>query len=107
MKNVVKSLCLWLALLLMLLLCLPACSPQPAETTPGAEDSSFSSLVLSETASTVTVRDAEGEKTLNKSPKRVVCLYNSILDLWYLNGGEAIARVAGDTELPPAAAALP
>lgn len=107
MKNVVKSLCLWLALLLMLLLCLPACSPQPAETTPGAEDSSFSSLVLSEAASTVTVQDAEGEKTLNKSPKRVVCLYNSILDLWYLNGGEAIARVAGDTELPPAAAALP
>lgn len=103
MKNAVKHLSLWLVLILLL----SACSAQTAETSPDAEDSSFSSLVLSETSSTVTVRDAEGEKTLNKSPKRVVCLYNSILDLWYLNGGEAIARVAGDTELPPAAAALP
>ena len=97
----IKKLSLWLSLLLIFL---SACSAPPPESS--AADS-FSSLVLSETDSTVTLRDAEGEKTLDKSPKRVVCLYNSILDLWYLNGGEAIARVAGDTELPPAAANLP
>lgn len=98
------------AALMLVYFFLIGCTSHPLSSETELQTNSpgtFDSLVLSESGSTVTVRDAEGEKKLDKSPKRVVCLYNSILDLWYQSGGEAIARVAGDTELPPAAASLP
>lgn len=107
MKPIIKKLALWAAAIPLLLSCLSGCSTQTASQSPDSSGGSYSSLVLAETDTTVTVRDAEGEKVLNKFPQRVVCLYNSILDLWYLSGGEAVARVAGDGELPPAAASLP
>lgn len=46
------------------------------------------------TSKTVTFTDARNKSvTINKKPKRVVCLYNSYLDLWYKCGGEVIGRV--------------
>ena len=95
---------------ILLSFALAGCSGAASSEMPSVSektDSDYAVMVLSETETTVTVQDAEGEKILNKSPQRVVCLYNSLLDLWYLNGGTAIARVAGDTELPPEAASLP
>lgn len=95
---------------LVLAFALTGCGGTPSSETasaPRISETKYSDMVLSETDSTITIQDAEGEKVLNKSPQRVVCLYNSLLDLWYLNGGKAIARVSGDTELPPEAAGLP
>lgn len=46
------------------------------------------------TSKTVTFTDVRNKSvTINKKPKRVVCLYNSYLDLWYKCGGEVIGRV--------------
>lgn len=81
------------------------------ENTPSEEQSSsnefenlYPDFILDETNETVTYLDWEGEKTsITKKPKKVVVLYNSILDLWYLAGGEAIARVKGTTNVPEAA----
>lgn len=84
--------------------CMPAFGPQSAQE---REDTVSESLVLSETEDTVTFRDAQGEKTLKKHPQRVVCLYNSLLDLWYLSGGTAVARVDGDAGLDEHLLSLP
>lgn len=46
------------------------------------------------TSKTVTFTDARDKSvTIDKKPKRVVCLYNSYLDLWYKCGGEVVGRV--------------
>lgn len=84
---------------------------EQSENTPSEEQSSsqkfenlYPELILEETNETVTYVDWEGEKTtITKNPKKVVVLYNSILDLWYLAGGEAIARVKGTTNVPETA----
>lgn len=46
------------------------------------------------------VDDWEKEHTISKNPKRVVCLYNSYLDLWYKCGGEAVGRVEPSKDKP-------
>lgn len=52
---------------------------------------------------TVTFKDANGKQmTLKKNPKRVVCLYNSFLDLWYLCGGTVVGRIDSDKNIPQA-----
>lgn len=64
----------------------------------------YPEFILNETEETVTYVDWENEETIvTKKPEKVVVLYNSILDLWYLSGGEAIARVKGTTNVPEAA----
>lgn len=46
------------------------------------------------TSKNVTFVDANGKKvTINRYPKKVVCLYNSYLDLWYKCGGQVVGRV--------------
>jgi iron complex transport system substrate-binding protein len=37
---------------------------------------------------------------LSKNPERVIVLLNSLLDLWYLSGGTAVARVKGSINVP-------
>lgn len=50
-------------------------------------------IVLEETAEAITALDADGnEVTITKRPERVIVNYTSMLGLWYMAGGEAIAR---------------
>ncbi|SHK21125.1 iron complex transport system substrate-binding protein [Hathewaya proteolytica DSM 3090] len=61
----------------------------------------YPDFVLKDTDTKVTYKDCFGdESTITKNPKKTVVLLNSILDLWYLAGGEAIARVDGKTNVP-------
>jgi iron complex transport system substrate-binding protein len=49
----------------------------------------------------VTFTDATGERvTIKKNPQRVVCLYNSYLDIWDSCGGTVIGRVEESEEKP-------
>ncbi|KAA8677566.1 ABC transporter substrate-binding protein [Clostridium sp. MT-14] len=49
----------------------------------------------------VVFTDARGKKvTIKKNPKRVVCLYNSYLDIWDSCGGKVIGRVQEAEEKP-------
>lgn len=49
----------------------------------------------------VTFTDATGEEvTIKKNPQRVVCLYNSYLDIWDSCGGTVIGRVEEAEEKP-------
>lgn len=68
------------------------------------DEQAYRKVILNETDTTVTFIDGAGnEKTLTKKPKRTVVLLNSILDLWYLLGGESVARVSGESNVPPEA----
>ncbi|QIB27429.1 ABC transporter substrate-binding protein [Caloranaerobacter azorensis] len=50
---------------------------------------------------TVTFTDARGKSVVyEKNPKRVVCIYNSYLDLWYKCGGTVIGRVKPSKDKP-------
>jgi len=50
---------------------------------------------------TVTFTDArDKEVTIKKNPEKVVCLFNSYLDIWYKCGGEVIGRVDSAKEKP-------
>ena len=50
---------------------------------------------------TVTFTDArDKEVTIKKNPKRVVCLFNSYMDIWYKCGGEVIGRIESAKEKP-------
>lgn len=61
-------------------------------------------FIKNETADKLTVLDPVGnEVTLDKKPERVVVLMNSLLDLWYMAGGTAVARVTGKENVPEAA----
>ncbi|GMQ64820.1 ABC transporter substrate-binding protein [Vallitalea maricola] len=61
-------------------------------------------FIIEDTDTTITYLNPMGnEQTITKNPKKVVVLMNSILDIWYLAGGEAIARVSGTTNVPDAA----
>ncbi|MBP1926159.1 iron complex transport system substrate-binding protein [Sedimentibacter acidaminivorans] len=49
----------------------------------------------------VTFEDYTGEMvTIKKNPERVVCLYNSYLDIYYSCGGEVVGRVKESEEKP-------
>ncbi len=84
---------------------------QPADEQLAEEVEVFASLfpeiVHDVTENTVTFVGGEEILTVTRSPQRVVVLQNSILDLWYLAGGEAIARVDGTTNVPDEAMDLP
>ena len=61
-------------------------------------------FIKAETENQITIIDPfEQEITMDKKPERVVVLVNSILDLWYMAGGTAIARVTGKENVPPEA----
>lgn len=50
---------------------------------------------------TVTFADARGkEVTYDKNPERVVCIYNSFLDLWYKCGGTVVGRIEASEDKP-------
>jgi iron complex transport system substrate-binding protein len=94
----------------LLLTSLTACSKGQAQDSPsttiepaGTENETenlFPELIIGETDTTVTYMSTEGELTITKKPEKVAILMNSILDLWYLAGGDAIARVDGTTNVP-------
>jgi iron complex transport system substrate-binding protein len=61
-------------------------------------------FIKAETESQITITDPfDHEITIDKKPERVVVLVNSILDLWYMAGGTAVARVTGTENVPPEA----
>ncbi len=64
------------------------------------ENNPYPEYVLEVTDETVTYMSTEGEITVTKKPEKVAILMNSFLDLWYMAGGEAIARVDGTTNVP-------
>lgn len=67
----------------------------------GDNASKKAGIIKSETADSITIVDAlENEVTLNKKPEKVIFLMNSIMDLWYMAGGTAIARVTGTENVP-------
>ncbi|HBD65346.1 MAG TPA: hypothetical protein DC038_13040 [Clostridiales bacterium] len=75
----------------------PAMSMPPSSAVQG-EDVDY---IVSEDADTITVRDKRNkEVTIKKHPKRVICAYNSYLDLWYKAGGEVIGKVDDAAEKP-------
>lgn len=48
---------------------------------------------------TVTFTDSRGEEvTINKNPERVVCLYNSFLEIWDICGGAVVGRMEESDE---------
>jgi iron complex transport system substrate-binding protein len=64
----------------------------------------YPEFIIDNTEENVTYIDTRGEEiTVSKNPEKTVVLINSLLDLWYLSGGEAIARCSGTTNVPEAA----
>jgi iron complex transport system substrate-binding protein len=56
----------------------------------------------------VEFRQADGKIVeLPKNPQRTAVALNSLLDLWYMAGGEAVARLKGSINVPEEAAELP
>lgn len=89
---------------ILLFLCLSACNPKTSSQTP----ESRTSLVVAETARTVTCRLPDGNTSiLPKHPKRTVILLTSLLDLWVETGGEVVARCNGDLNVPPETRSAP
>ncbi|NSW91380.1 MAG: ABC transporter substrate-binding protein [Firmicutes bacterium] len=71
---------------------------------PGPITQDRPKFIKNETETQITLVDPlDNEVTLDKKPQRVVILMNSILDLWYMAGGTAIARVSGTENVPPEA----
>ena len=57
-----------------------------------------------ENKDSVTFIDALGEQiTVKKSPQKVICLYNSYLDLWYEAGGTVIGTIESREKVPEGA----
>lgn len=110
-----------LALLLTaaLLFAAVGCTANPAGGEPpqtssasqeGAADAGTGLLknVIEETGDTITLDDVlAGEVTIQKRPQQVLVLLNSVLDLWYMAGGSAVARIEGEDNIPDAAKDLP
>lgn len=64
----------------------------------------YPEFIIDNTEEQLTYVDTRGEEiTVSKNPKKTVVLINSLLDLWYLSGGEAVARCSGTTNVPEAA----
>ncbi|QOR36729.1 ABC transporter substrate-binding protein [Clostridium sp. 'deep sea'] len=106
MKNKLISL---LVLSILITGCLAGCTNN---TKPADKNTDFQSVypefVTDSNETSVTYVNVDGESiTVTKKPKKVVVLLNSILDLWYLAGGESIARVKGTVNVPTEAADLP
>ena len=72
------------------------------------EDTQAGMAVLEETDTTVNFREADGDIVIiPKNPKRTIVCNNSIMDLWYMAGGESLARIRGSVNVPEAAEGLP
>ena len=68
------------------------------------EEEALPDFIVDETETSVTYLNPLGEEaTITKKPQKVIVLMNSILDIWYMAGGEAIARVSCTTNVPEAA----
>lgn len=64
--------------------------------------------ILNETESSVVFLQKDGRVVeLPKNPQRAVIALNSILDVWYMAGGESIARLNGSINVPEEAENLP
>lgn len=64
--------------------------------------------VLGETETSVTFREADGSIVeLPKNPERTIVSLNSIMDLWYMAGGDSLARLKGSVNVPDEAKDLP
>lgn len=62
------------------------------------------SSTIKKESDTVTYVDALGRNVeLKKNPERVISLYNSYTEAWYLAGGTVIGRIESTTGLPSAA----
>lgn len=65
-------------------------------------------LVIAQDETTVTILDARGNQAIiNKHPQRVIPMQITLLDLWYLAGGEAVARTSAHSNIPENARDLP
>ena len=87
-----------------------AAAPEPAdspeESAPEQEDLPVG--VIAETADTLTYDDMlAGEVTIQKRPQRVVVMLNAVMELWYMAGGTAVARIEGEDNIPEEAKDLP
>lgn len=61
----------------------------------------YPEFVIENTEDYVTYIDVRGEEIkVTKNPEKTVVLINSLLDLWYLSGGESVARCSGTTNVP-------
>jgi iron complex transport system substrate-binding protein len=63
----------------------------------------FAGAQGAQSAKIIYTEDGGRTVSLSPQPKRVVVLLNSLLDLWYMSGGTAVARVNGTTNVPPEA----
>ncbi|MCT4543088.1 MAG: ABC transporter substrate-binding protein [Vallitalea sp.] len=79
-------------------------SGESVESPSKDQETTLPENILNETETAVTYKNPLGDEvTITKNPKKVVVLMNSILDIWYLAGGEAIGRVSGSVNVPEAA----
>lgn len=61
----------------------------------------YPEFVIDETETTVTYIDQFGKETqITKNPDKVVIVFNSILGLWYYNGGTSMTKAKGTTNVP-------
>ena len=94
-----------IAAVIMLLFGLAACE----KNAPDSQQTDLSvSLILAETADTITCRLPDGEvSVLPKHPRRTIVLLTSLLNLWVESGGAVIARCTGDINVPAEALDAP
>jgi iron complex transport system substrate-binding protein len=114
MKNVKKILLLLLIISMMLTGCQGTPSEaeepedMPAQEASEESESAYDAMVLSQDEISVTVLDARGNTlVIDKNPERVIPMQITLLDLWYLSGGEAVARTSSRTAVTEAAIDLP
>lgn len=98
-----KYLCLVLAIIMSMSI-FAGCTNGQSEVNNSQNDVEEKTLEESDIKideDTVTFVDARGKEiTYNKNPERVVCIYNSYLDLWYKCGGTVVGRVEATADKP-------
>ena len=85
-------------------------SSEPASSAESAssEEQDLPVGVIAETEDTITYDDMlAGEVTIQKRPQRVVVMLNAGMELWYMAGGTAVARIEGEDNIPEEAKELP
>lgn len=76
-------------------------TPSDSENNDEKEQESISEYGITINEEDVVFTDARGEEvTIKKNPQKVVCLYNSYLDIWDSCGGTVIGRVEESEEKP-------
>ena len=91
----------------------PSSSVESSEPASSAESASSEEQdlpvgVIAETEDTITYDDMlAGEVTIQKRPQRVVVMLNAVMELWYMAGGTAVARIEGEDNIPEEAKDLP